>query len=72
LQGYREYAIGEKIESNANLSLDVSARRNSTYKMHSIVFVYEHAFTRYNKSDPYYNVDLPKDDEAIRLSNSND
>jgi len=34
--------------------------------------VYEHAFTKYSKRDPYYNVELPKDDEANRPPNSDD
>ena len=40
--------------------------------MLSTALVYEHACTRYSKRDPYYNVDLAKDDEADRPLNSND
>ena len=72
LQRFQECAIAEKIESKASLSLDVPTRWNSTYKMLSTALVYEHAFTRYSKRDPYYNVDLAKDDEADRPPNSDD
>jgi len=34
--------------------------------------VHDHAFTRYSKRDPYYNVDLAKVDEADKPPNSND
>jgi len=72
LQRFHKCAITEKIERKAFLSLDVPTRWNSTYKMLSIVLVYEHAFTRYSKRNPYYNVDLAKDDEAHRPPKSND
>jgi len=64
--------FAEKIKSEASLSLDVLPRWNSTYKTLSIALVYEHAFTRYSKRDPYYNVDFAKDDEVDTSSNSND
>ena len=72
LQRFQECVIAEKIESKASLSLDVPTRWNSTYKMLSTALVYEHAFTRYSKRDPYYNLDLSKDDDADRPPNSND
>jgi len=72
LQRFQECPITEKTESKASLSLDIPTRWNSTYKMLSTALVYEHAFTRYNKRNPYYNVDLAKDDDVDRPPNSND
>ena len=72
LQRFQECEIAEKIESKTSLSLDVLTRWNSTYKMLSTALVYEHAFTTYSKRDPYYNVELPKDDEADKPPTSND
>ena len=72
LQRFQECVIAEKIEIKASLSLDVPTRWNSTYKMLSTALVYEHAFTKYSKRDPYYNVELAKDDDADRPPNSND
>ena len=72
LQRFQECAIAEKIESKASLSLDVPTRWNSTYKMLNTALVYEHAFKKYSKRDPYYNVELGKDDDANRPPNSND
>ena len=40
--------------------------------MLSTALVYEHALTKYSKRDPYYNVELLKDDEADRPPNSDD
>jgi len=54
------------------LSLDVPTRWNSTYKVLSIALVFKHAFIKYSKRDPYYNVELAKDDDANRPPNSND
>jgi len=68
---FHEYAIAEKIESKASLSLDVPIQWNSTYKMLSTTLVYEHSFTRYSKRDPYYNVNLAKDNDADKPPNSN-
>jgi len=72
LQRFQECVVAEKIESEASLSLNVLTRWNSTYKMRSTALLYEHAFTKYSKSDPYYNVELAKDDDADRPPNSND
>ena len=72
LQIFQECAVAEKIESKASLSLDIPTRWNSTFKMLSTALVYEHAFTKYSKRDPYYNVELVKDDEADRPLNSDD
>ena len=66
LQRFQECAVTEKIDSKASLSLDIPTRWNSTFKMLSTALVYEHAFTKYSKRDPYYNVELLKDDEADR------
>jgi len=40
--------------------------------MLSTVLVYEHAFTRYSKREPYCNVDLAEHDQADRPPNLND
>ena len=72
LQRFQECVIAEKIESKASLSLDVPTRWNSTYEMLSTALVYEHAFRRYSKRDPYYNVNLSTDDDADRPPNSSD
>ena len=72
LQRFQECPITEKTESKASLSLDIPTRWNSTYKMLSTALVYEHAFTKYSKRDPHYNVDLAKGDDADRPLNSND
>ena len=72
LQRFQECVVAEKIERKASLSLDVPTRWNSTYKMLKTALVYEHAFTKYSKRDPYYNVELAKDDDADRPPNSND
>ena len=39
--------------------------------MISTILVYEHAFIKYSKRDPYYNVELAKYDDANRPSKSN-
>jgi len=62
LQRFHECAVAETIESKAFLSLDVPTRWNSTFKMLSTALVHEHAFTMHSKRDPYYNVELLKDD----------
>ena len=72
MQRFQECAVAEKIESKASLSLDVPTRWKSTFKMLSTALVYEHAFTTYRKIDPYYNMELLKDDEADRPPNSDD
>jgi len=72
LQRFQECAIAEKIESRASLSLDLPTRWSSTYKMLSTALVYEHSFTKYSKRDPYYNVELAKDDDADRPPNFDD
>ena len=71
LQRFQECAIAEKIERMTSLSLVVLTEWNSTYKMLSTALVYEHAFTKYSKRDPYYNVQLLKDDKVDRPQNSN-
>jgi len=70
-KGFKNVLLLKKL-SKVSLSLDVPTRWNSTYKMLSTALVYEHAFTRYNKRDPYYNVDLAEDDDVDRPPNSND
>jgi len=45
------------------LSPDISSRWNSTYKMFRTILMYEYAFTMSDNRDPYYNVDLVKDDD---------
>jgi len=55
LQRSQECAV-EKIKNKASFSLNVPTRWKSTYKMLSTALVYQHAFTRYSKRDPYYNV----------------
>ena len=40
--------------------------------MLSTTLLYEHALTKYNKRNPYYNVELAKDDDVDRPPNSND
>ena len=72
LQRFQECAVAEKIDSKAYLSLDVPTRWNSAYKILNTALVCEHAFIRYSERDPYYKVDLAKDDEADRPPNSND
>ena len=72
LQRFQDYAVAEKIENKASLSLDVPTRWNSTFKMLSTALVHEHSFTKHSKRDPYYNVKLLKDDEADRPPNSDD
>jgi len=54
------------------LSLDVPTRWNSTYKILRTALVYEHAFTKYSKRDPYYNVELAKHGDTDRPPNFND
>jgi len=54
------------------LSPNFPTRLNSIYKMPSSALVYEHAFTKYSKRGPYYNVELAKDDDADKPPNSND
>jgi len=71
LQRFKECALAEKFEAKASLLLYVLTRWNSTYKMLSTTIVYEHAFIRYSKRDPHYNVDLAKDDDADKPLNSN-
>ena len=72
MQRFQECIVAEKIECKDSLSLDVPTRWNSTYKMLKTALVYEDAFTKYSKRDPYYNVELVKDDEADRPPNSDD
>ena len=72
LQKFQECVVAKKIESKASLSLDVSTMWNSTYKMLSTALVYEHAFTKYSKRDPDYNVKLAKDDDVGSPPNSSD
>ena len=72
LQRFQECVVAEKIERKASLSLDVPTRWNSTFKMLKTALVYEHAFTKYSKRDPYYNVESAKDNDANRPPNSND
>jgi len=37
-----------------------------------VPLVYEHEFARYSKRDPYFNMNLAKDEEADRPPNFND
>jgi len=72
LQRFQECVVAKKIEKKAHLSLNVRTRWNPPYKMLRTALVYEHAFTKYSKRDPYYNVELAKDDDVDRPPNSND
>jgi len=72
LKRFQECVAAEKIECKASLSLDVPTRWNSTYKIIRTALVYEHAFTKYSKRDPYYNLELAKDDDANKPLYSND
>ena len=39
--------------------------------MLSITLAYKHAFTNYSKIDPYYNIELAKDDKTNKPLNYN-